>query len=273
MFRPIENGRPHAIKEAVFAVRLSRPLDTEQVSAITDLGKARWSSALPQINEIQLGLPVNIPGVAIPGIPTGTAVAFQSIKKNGELWWRVLAFQDQIIVNCLDYEGWEVVWPIARDYLARSVETVGGAETGVSGITLQYINAFEWSGDRPTNKEALFRKSTARVPPHFWDRVSDEWHLHQGWFDEVEFPISGRVLSREHLTAQVDSRGNVSVTLDLLKKHDFFQALPDVKAFIAPAGSMDVAFASARRLIRTALREYLTDEILDMIRAVSLERQ
>ena len=59
---------------------------------------------------------------------------------------------------------------------------------------LQYINAFHWRGDSETvpNFANILNTGSDRIPRSFWQRSSREWHLHQGWFEDVSSPLSGR---------------------------------------------------------------------------------
>lgn len=275
MYAPIENGHDHSIREAVFQIGLSEPLSLDDIRRIGVFGRDTWTATLPRYEEFDVSLPVQIPLGSPIGSPTLSftkGVSFQRFKDDGTLAWRVIAQDKLIAVNCLDYPGWDNVWPTVRGYLSGAAQQVGTEHPRtVVSATLQYINAFSWNGGHPIERALLLRRDADRIPEQFWKQKSDTWHLHQGWFDEIDEPIPGRILSRDHLTAQSEGSPPVLLTLvDLLARYDFRERQAETSLFFSERGPADGVFGDLRRRTRAALRSYLNDNVLDRIHASPL---
>jgi uncharacterized protein (TIGR04255 family) len=270
MFTPVD-PRGHAIREAVFSLALSAPVNPGQVKALVDFGRANWKVHLPRIEEIQFSPPIPFPLPA--GVPAnfslnfGSGVQFQSFKIDGSLAWRLLVQENTIAVNCLDYDGWASVWPRVQGYLEQACGIVLTDKRRIASATLQYINGFVWDGVEPINFEALLKQNSTRVPENFLQHQSKEWHLHQGWFESREQPVQGRILSREHLSSQWEGP-QLSVVIDLTSRYDFGAQFSPAAFFPELSNTI---FQDMRRSVRTALRTYVVDPVLEQIGAEALQ--
>jgi uncharacterized protein (TIGR04255 family) len=269
MFEPTDQRHGHAIREAVFALFMARPPGAEQLQRFIEIGKTL--KELPAMQLLQFAQFPFLPGAAPDfGVASGLGGAsFQSFKPDGTLSWRLLVQQNQVTVNCLDYESWEVVWPRAKDYLCRTVDLFADDGNLISSGHLQYINAFHWRGGNETVPDFadLLNTDSDRIPQSFWQRSSREWHLQQGWFENVSVPSAGRALHREHLASQVELNTGLTVMVDIMDRHDFKDPL-SVGDFINL--KIDDVFSHMRRRLRSALRSYLNEKVCTEIGAVAL---
>jgi uncharacterized protein (TIGR04255 family) len=262
----------------VFGLQLAGVHKPAALQELLAFGQKLWKASLPAIEQFQLGAPIQAPAALArlrPGVAlqVTNGVSFQSFKPDGTLAWRLLVQENLIAINCLDYNGWENVWPRAREYLSQASNILVSDKNAISGATLQYINSFNWEGAlEKVDAQSIFRRDAPPVPAGFWDRRSPEWHLHQGWFEEMGKPIVGRILHREQLAGRYEQvRGQrVSVVLvDLLNRYDF--KVRDSSGQVFFDQHAEPAFHHMRVLLRRALRTYLTDVMLEEIGARSLE--
>jgi uncharacterized protein (TIGR04255 family) len=269
MFEPTDQRHAHAIREAVFALFLARPPGAEDLQRFIEFGKTL--KELPAMQLLQFAqFPVLPGGAPGPGVASGLAgVAFQSFKPDGTLSWRLLVQQNQVTVNCLDYESWEAVWPRAKDYLHRTVDLFADEGNLVSNGHLQYINAFHWRDGNETIPDfaELLNTESDRIPRSFWQRSSREWHLQQGWFEDVSLPLPGRVLHRENLASQDELNTGLTVMVDIMDRHDFKDPVA-VGDFVNV--QIDSVFGHMRRRLRSSLRSYVNDKVCAEIGAVPL---
>lgn len=273
MFVPFDVHRKHAIREAIFGLQLASAPKPEDVKRFVDLGKKNWQSDLPSHGDFQLTplLPFPPPANIAVGLTSGAS--FQAFKKDGSLSWRVLVQDKVLVVNCLEYEGWQTVWPRACEYLSVASAALLSSGNSIAGATLQYINGFPW--DASANQydvTSLLRADADLIPAAFWKNRGAEWHLHQGWYDSVQEPLPGRILNRDHLTSQIEEvqgKRTPTVLLDLLRRYDFTVRDSSSKNFFNQRAT--AVFKSMRILVRRALRAYLRDDILEQIQAVALE--
>ncbi len=265
MFEPTDQRHKHAIREAVFAVLLAQPLTPDQLQRFIAFGKTLTELPSNQFLQQLFPLPPAFPLEAVSGF---AGSAFQSFKPDGTLSWRLLVQQNQITVNCLDYESWEAVWPRAKSYLTRTLDLFAGDVNVVVNIQLQYINAFHWRGDDQLVPDfgTLLNRRSERIPAAFWERSSREWHVHQGWFEESTSLLPGKILRREHLTSQLEQNIGLTVMVDLMDRNDLRDPMPVGTL----SNSLDDIFQSMRRRLRASLRDYLNEKVCIEIGAVPL---
>ena len=266
MYEPIETGRRHAIREALFGLVLSQSPSPEQVQRFVQFGKVHLKAELPGFEEITGASPIQFGAVQLPiAFPFGGVVSFQAFQPDGSLRWRLHLTQNQLVVNCIDYELWDSVWPKAREWLRQAAEHLVGGSTTVTGATLQYINGFFWN-DPATEPHlrSLFREKSDNIPATFWSHPSREWHLHQGWFTDLTDPVPGRILTRDHLSSALMEE-IPTVTVDLMRRYDFIEKFAGSKALFDDVA--DPVFAKMRTLVRGSLRNYIDDPMLDRIGA------
>jgi len=272
MYEPADTRHGHAIREAVFLVVLSAPPSGEQIRAFLEFGKKELAAELPAAEEYQIGIPMTAgPGRPDISMTFGAGASLQAFKQDGTLAWRLMVQQNQVVVNCLDYERWETVWPRAKGYLQRACTFFVDEEHQIGGASLQYINAFHWM--RPEvlpDLTSLLRVDSDRIPRAFWAHRSKEWHLHQGWFDEVGEPEKGRILSREHLTSQTEQKAGLTVLVDLLARYDFSVRFTSAVEFFEERSDPVFDDCMRRLVLRPSLRNYLNNAVLDRIGAKAL---
>ena len=242
MYVEFDTKRKHAIREAVFGLQFASMFKPADIKSFMEFGKEHWSSDLPSYEEFRIGpfgpmaTQSNIATInVIPG------ASFQSFKRDGTLSWRVLVQEKMLAINCLEYDGWETVWPTARKYLRMASNVLMQPRNSIAGTTLQYVNAFHWNNPRAQpDVTQLFRADTNLIPKSFWERGSNEWHLYQGWFEDAAEPIPGRMLHRDHLASQpedVQERKVLTTLVDLVLRYDFTVRNSSVENFFETQAS------------------------------------
>ena len=274
MFEPTANGREHSIREAVFSLVLTGYPQPEQMRAFLETAREAHGNELPAVVEFQSSpmLPLGVIPVQF-GLSPG--VSLSTFARDGNLGWRLLAQDNQIVVNCLDYEGWEHVWPKVKRYLATGIGALVGPTSAIAGASLQYLNAFQWKGqsDSFPDPASLLRRGAPCIPADFWDKRSSEWHLQQGWFSPA--PDGGRILSREHLASTIETgpeaakKGQPTIIVDLMSRHDLYRPVANPGELTEVA--LDTLYSHMRVLVRQTLRNYLNDETLERIKAIPLQ--
>jgi uncharacterized protein (TIGR04255 family) len=186
MFRHYDQEHGHAIREAVFSLQLAAPLGAKKIQELVAAGREAWKAELPSVEEFQGGPIIAGPGASKFAFQITQGASFQSFKRDGTLAWRLVAQDNAITVNCLEYTGWPKVWPIARDYLFGAAKVLVSEKNPIAGATLQYLNSFSWDGPAErADPRTLLRPNATPIPNAFWERSGAEWHLHQGWFEQL----------------------------------------------------------------------------------------
>ena len=266
MFVPTDKRRGHAIREAVYAVMLSRPPSAGALENFVSFGKRSLADELPSYQPFQMAGPISL-GMNEPlSLSFGAGGSFQIFRPDGSLSWRLMAVQNQIIVNCLEYDEWETVWPRAKRYISLAYEAMGEPDNLITNGHLQYINAFHWEGSTEPDFTALLNPESDHIPRSFWAERSLEWHLHQGWFATDAKSKLGRRLSRQHLTSHIEEKGP-TVLVDLMDRYDFNDPVSGDVFF---GEICEEVFSNMRRDIRAALRNYLLVDVAKAIGAVEL---
>jgi uncharacterized protein (TIGR04255 family) len=273
-FRPIHDR--HAIQEVVFVLTLGRGLEAGELGTVVK-AHDRWRNDLPrltrfgahQIQEITLtdDGPPQIKPVEQPGV---VGIAFDALKRDGSLDWRLRLQENWIGVNCLSYTRWSDVWPTARNFLAQVGEIIINPKLPIVGMALQYIDLFVWDGDTEQYRaDGLFRKGSEYIPSSIWNR-GPLWHLYQGWFTEENLPVAGRRLEKVHIDA-VEGGGVYQTKVDTTSRHDLADELPSYKTAFGTDGEeacIDAVFTAMHLQGNRLLKAYITDE---MARRISLD--
>src|SRR6266536_4821032 len=233
MYRPLHGT--HAIREAAFVIFPAEQINPALITSIGSDLRVPWRDLAPKRNDIQQFQFRMGPGIS--EAPTSLqaptdVIEYVGLKSDGQLAWRVALNPGFIAINCLEYPGWERLWPMAADWLSwiMSRESVNGFPS--SGAALQYINALIWDGPVEKCRPAeLLRPGSADVPPSLYELPDDRWHLHSGRFLPSCEPYSGETLQRVNLgSTRVDDPERVKTS----------QAVIDVyhQAFFKPAAAI-----------------------------------
>lgn len=268
-FEPIHER--HAIQEVVFVLNMGRPFTPDEIGRVVarhDL----WKADLPKLSrpgvfQINLGAGAIAGGsdmALLPFLPFAPAI-FEAIKRDGSVDWRLRIDADWIGVNCLTYTRWNEIWPRARALLSQASQLAWGDGNALSGVALQYIDAFKWEGDANAySVDELLRRDTRYVPSGLRGR-GPLWHLHQGWMRHDGLPAPGRLLERVHLDA-VEQEGQFLVKMDTTLRLELDPRLAShEEAFGGDRGFVDSVFDELHATDKVLVGSYLTDEMVARI--------
>lgn len=194
-FEPISGS--HAIYEAAMGVEFARELSPAILQGVLGYHEALKDDLPKQetrelVRKIILSPDANVGAKSEDGEELH-AVRFSRIKPDGSASWILRADLNEVFVNCLDYTGWDTVWPKAHSYL----ETIAAPmnDVPVIGIRCQFLDQFVFDGKfgQSTPKE-LFNENSIYLTAQA-AQSAPYWHVHQGWFDESPLKeIRSRVL-------------------------------------------------------------------------------
>lgn len=262
-------SKRHAIAEVVFALHIT-PKITHHDRAALRTGHPKWRAFLPkaldyQAVEFSFG---TSPEGRPPQPPLPPPLQFVRHKPDGGVDWRLHVSEGDVVVNCLAYTRWHDVWNQART-LFTEVSKILPNGTTVLSVSLQYTNVFSWDkAVKDYDVRRLLNVESERIPAAILSH-GPYWHLHQGWFSEVdELPKVRRVLDRMHIDAVDDQAGRHVVKLENLHRLDFIgDALPRLrKAFGAEPASADSYFEYLHERTKESLSDYLAADLQGTLR-------
>jgi uncharacterized protein (TIGR04255 family) len=198
-------------------------------------------------------------------IPPVGGASFEAIKRDGSLEWAVRVDQNNLTVNCLEYDGWERVWPKVKRYIEMAAPLVFASDNNVKSCALQYVDVFEWEGDiAQCRTEALLRKDSRYVPASIWDH-GPLWHLHQGWYTPSDLAGGGRMLERVHIDVQTRPDGRPFAQIDMVLRLDPATPIAVNGLFDGGNASLDHIYDRLHALNKDTLRAYIIKELADRI--------
>lgn len=205
----------HALIETVFGFFLSRPFAPKEIDAIK--GKsADWRELLPRASDINMQeVEVSPQGVRAPRLTTSTGVAYERMKPDGSISWRLWVNEENVFVNCLEYTRWHDIWPQVKSILISVANTATDRSLRIKAVQLQTIDAFDWQG-APNDYDItnLLQVGGESVPRHIANRGA-AWHLHQGWFSNDVNAFRGRLLNRINIDATDGNQSQVRMDCTL----------------------------------------------------------
>lgn len=257
-------GLNHAIIEAVFGFQLARNFNQGEVDALIVAHDKVFKNDLPRVNRTQVlflgAMPANVQIT-----PPVAGVAFDAIKKDGGLEWRLRAEDNSLLVNCLDYSRWSQVWPKAREYLRAASDILLATDNTIAGVLLQYIDVFCWDGPLANyNVAELLDANGAHVPKSVLG-CEPLWHLHQGWYRTDNLPAPGRLLERVHLDAVLDEKGIPVVKVDTYMMLELAGQQNNVATFGGGAPMADRVFDDLHKANKSLLKSFLTSDMAKKI--------
>ena len=109
--------------------------------------------------------------------------SFSRVKPDGGNSWVLRIDRNEVFVNCLDYTGWNTVWPKAYSYLEKVAPLIG--DMPVMGIRCQFLDQFAYDGEQgESSPRELIREDSKYITEQAL-QSAPYWHVHQGWFDET----------------------------------------------------------------------------------------
>ena len=200
-FEPV--NEEHSIVEVAFALQLSTEFTFDDVKTIKS-SHHLWTEFLPRMHESEVVqfAPVNELSYSQKQMDTSPApFSFVRYMLNGFPEWELSFVFKEITLKCFFYSQWSAVKKNIIKVFNDVAYVLQNNEQYINSITLQYTDVFNWTGniDDYDNRK-LLNEDSLFVPNTIID-CGPFWHLHQGWFSEVDDPIIGRVLTRIHIDA------------------------------------------------------------------------
>lgn len=257
----------HAIVEVVFGILLARPWSPREISRLV-ASVDGWKHDLPRMSQLethqfQMG-PAGIQPVQV--VPVN-GISFERIRPDGELGWRLRCEGNALFINCLEYTRWTEVWQKARGYLRKAFDIGVDPDQAIVGVMLQYVDMFTWDG-APNDYDVthLLNVTGELVPTSLRDHGA-VWHLHAGWFEQVDEPVPGRLLNRVHFDALAD--GTPSVRMDTLLRKDVSAPLPRA-SLLEENSRIDELMIWLHDRNKLVLRKYLISQVQEAIGLVEV---
>lgn len=281
------HNEEHAIVEAVFSLHVSAPFNPSDFDEVHKRSP-KIKDFAPKVTRPTTGFDVRIEN----GVPKEfrdapvRMIVFESFKSNGDLKRRVLIDDRRIVINRLDYEGWETTWLNGKESTRRVFENVLNAlpdaardDKTVSMISLEYIDGFVWEGD-PDDFDVrhLLREECEELPKAI-RKYGPSWHIHQGHFlgetdseadvsDEVSrLKKEGTILNRTNLTSALQDEGlavRMHNVLQLRLNEERRIPLADALSSL-DTGLIYEAMEGLHQYNKTVMRRYFVDAILEDI--------
>ena len=261
-------NKQNAIAEVAFVITLAATPEEHKIKAFLDTHEADWSDDLPIKEELrgqkfQFGPNLADGPKFIAGSLSGAR--FRTLQRDGSLDWQV-AIEDQLLkVNCGSYTRWANVWPTAKDYLQRLVQSFVSETTSITSLGLEYIDEFVWTGDLSEyDVSSVFDPKSE----YFLSRMCNAgylWHLHQGWFTQDGLPKGDRRLERIHIDA-LEEGPNIRYPTRIAStlRHDLGQVVDDPDYLFTSTegkGFVDSSFVSMHERNKQILKSLLTEEM------------
>ena len=252
----------NAITEVVFAVVGLQDFTPDDRSSVK-AAYSKWKPLLPSLQEGRvLNIAVASPDVALPPPPIAD-LTFARFQADGELEWRLLLTQDALVINCLSYTRWNDVWAVARGLFADVAGAMHSQKHKIKSINLEYVDIFRLVDDDSYDARNLMQQSDS-VPRSVFVR-GPIWHLYQGWFEDAQKPVSGRILRRMHIDSKVVD-GRPQVQFDTSHRFELRDA-PDLRSMFAePDTLIDVLFDHLHGSCKALLANFLTAEMAQRIK-------
>ena len=250
-----------AITEVVFAVVGLQGFTPDDRNSVKT-AHSKWQALLPSLQEEGvLNIAVAAPDATLPPPPIAP-LAFARFRANGEMEWRLLLTQDALVVNCCSYTSWKEVWTIVRDIFANVAGTLRSREQKIRSVSLEYADLFRSVDNDHYDARDLLQESDS-VPSGILTH-GPVWHLHQGWFEEAQSPVSGHILRRMHISSTVENN-RPQVRFDTNHRFDMRDA-PDLQSmFVEPDTLVDSLFDHLHRFSKALLADFLTAEMAQRI--------
>jgi len=265
LFEP--QGEKHAIIEVVFGLRFARNFTPAEIEALI-AAHGKFKDDLPKINRTQIfqfSFGDGEPPANLPFTPPVAGVAFDAMKKDGTLDWRLKADDNAIFVNCLSYSRWKEVWAKAQQFLRTANEIVVNDDNPVTAVLLQYIDVFRWTADKEKYDLRLMLDEESQHIPKSIYGCGPFWHLHQGWYRDDKLPAPGRMLERVHLDALLDDKGVPTVKLDTYLQLELAKPQSGATVFGTADALGDKVYSDLHEVNKALLRSVLTKELAKRI--------
>ena len=177
-FEPIHSA--HAIEQVVFALHFDRPID-DVIFAEVRKASEQFKSELPGQIETQgfafmLGTAVQAPSAGF---------IFRRVAPDGIVENELRVDNASITFRTMLYTRWDAVWSQASKFF-KALSPIYASQVRVSGISINYVDKFAWSGNLAACTPSLLLRSGSKyLCPHVFE-AKDFWHSHTGAFIRVD---------------------------------------------------------------------------------------
>ena len=262
-FEPI-NGH-HSIVEVVFGIHVSTIFRVEEIQEVKN-AHDRWKMFLPKILESQLiEVSASFSERTRPAVEP--PVSFVRYRADGNFEWELLILPNAIIMKCSNYLGWNYIWKSVRDVFREVSEVLTEKSRLVNSVTLQYTDVFLWEGkNKDYDASKLLNLNSEYIPPTII-KNGPLWHLHQGWFRDIENPIDGRLLMRMHLDS-LNEKEKLFVRIENLNRFDFSNQTNSItlnNVLLKEDGTIDNIFSDLHNWSKISLSEVLHSDLQQKI--------
>ena len=259
-FNPINEW--HAIAEVIFILQVEPKFAHEEISTIKE-AHDNWKAMLPSVEKYQLfGLGFDDDKPVPP--PPPPPASFTRYKSDGSIELRLHIDGDNIIVACGLYSRWNLVWKNTRKLFEVVVNSLTSTSRKINSAGLQYTDEFTWSGEGQYDVRQILNENSKFVPSSVLD-YGHGWHLQQGWFDNCESPVPGRMLKHMQIST-LNRNSDRVVQFQNLNKYDVAKSnILLSTAFSGDSCQIDEVFDSLHSMNKSLLTEFLNDEISNRI--------
>lgn len=184
-FEPIHSA--HAIEQVIFTLQFERSIDESIFSEVRKTSE-QFKPELPGLLETPQGFPnmlsLGMPAFGFPGMP-GNGFMLRRVAPSGLVENELRVTDSSLTFRNMTYSRWNAVWSQANSYF-KALVPIFIKQTRVSGISINYVDKFAWSGNITAfNPNLLLRAGSKYLCPHVLD-AKDLWHSHTGAFIRVD---------------------------------------------------------------------------------------
>jgi len=172
----------HAIEQVVFVLQFDQDLDEAPFAKILEAAKL-FKHDLPGIVKTQsltfvIGPAQQNQQEAING------TSFRRVEPDGTVGHELQVERASLIFRTSLYSRWDTVWLQANKYFSALVP-IYAKQAKLSGISLNYVDKFVWSGElAECSANLLLKDNSLYLCPHVY-KAKDFWHSHTGVFMRV----------------------------------------------------------------------------------------
>lgn len=211
-FEPI--AEKNSIQEAVFALHLAQAVEPAQVQSKFDAVREQLKDHFPaepeEIKFLSLTIGAGESSSTASHQFGGFSLRRLSASGQPELVARVM--NDLVTFNVLLYTRWAKVGPQAEAILNALSMSLIPDGPAVKGISLRFIDRFNWTGkdDEPEPALLIKRESSFVFPKAF--EAGKLWHCNTGWFAQAQC-VGGKILNQFGIQSAI-REGRLAIVID-----------------------------------------------------------
>lgn len=178
-FEPIHEA--HAIEQVQFVLQFDRSLNDAAFAEVCKIAE-QFVPELPARSEMQsfeVAIGVSVSVAPASSKPSVGGVMFRRVQPDETVESELRIERTSVTFRTTLYTRWDTVWARARKYFDAIVPKYVG-QANISGISLNFVDKFVWSGDK-CRPNLLLRPASAYLCPHVYT-AQDLWHSHTGAF-------------------------------------------------------------------------------------------